>query len=76
MNALRALAVALAVAVSAVLSSGGAVQAANTPDYEGTTVATYSFINAWWPNKYPWATAANPGNLTQNHNETFLSDGN
>ena len=58
MNALRAVVISLAAAVSIVLSSGGAVQAANTPDYESTTVVTYSIINAW-PNKYTGMTAAN-----------------
>ncbi len=62
MNALRALVIGLAVAVSIVFSSGGAVLAASTqrvsssaaPDYENTTVATYSIINAW-PKKYTGA---------------------
>ena len=50
MNTLRAVVISLAAVVCTVLSSGGAVQAANTQDYDGTPVVTYSIINAW-PNK-------------------------
>ena len=60
MNAIRAVVVGLGVAAGTVLSSGGAAQAANAPDYEGTPVVSYSIINAW-PNKYTLGTAANPG---------------
>ena len=55
MNALRAVVVSLAVVATIVLSSSGAVLAANNQrdsslaalDYEGTPVVTYSIINAW-----------------------------
>jgi hypothetical protein len=58
MNALRAVVVGLAVAVSSFVGSGGSALAANSNsaalDYEGTAVVTYSIISAW-PHKYTGA---------------------
>jgi hypothetical protein len=62
MNALRLVVICFAVAVALVLSSGGAVRAqtnqtvarsANTTDYEGSPVVTYTIVNAWPKKLYP-----------------------